>query len=413
MLNTKFHVHSISRATTWPRLKGLGVIAVLVAPLLATTPAFAQSATSSTTSASQQTDAANTAPESQKGPLLSKDKELAALRDRGERLINGWNTKPNTDEGVKLLESAIEQGDRESLIVLGRFYVDGLFLKRDRRRALELFERAAKLGDYEGIEALGEDLMWNGRTFDDKREAERLLSMAGSSGRGSAWTTLGYGAIYGKLTGSASAKYETYVQNARALGDKQIEIVDTERLLYRSGAKGKPVRAIRNLETAAETGNQDAIKYLIRLVRDGNRYNVERSLPRARAYLKKYGEKLSPTLLKQQEFLLQAAVTPAPSFTTLSGKAHAIPDFATVDFQKQVFQANSSFSVYLAQEALKKKQLYRGPLNGRATKRTLSSLRAACDALVWKSGCDKKLMSDRSMATIIKFALIEDKGNSN
>lgn len=409
MLTPRFHIHVVPRTTAWHRFMGLGVVSVLATLLFTTPPAFTQSTTSSTTPAPQQSDAAN----SQKGPLLTKDKELAALRERGARLINGWNTKSNPGEGIKLLESAILQGDRESLIVLGRFYMDGLFLKRDRRRALGLFEGAAKLGDYEGIEALGEDLMWNGKISDDKREAERLLSMAGSSGRGTAWTTLGYGAIYGKLTGSGSAKYDTYLQNARELGDKQIEIVETERLLYRSGTKGKPIRAIRNLETAADAGNQEAIIYLIRLVRDGNNYNIERSLPRARAYLEKYGEKLSPTSIEQQKFLLHAAVAPAADFAALSGKAHAIPDFATVDFQKQVFRASASFSIYLAQEALKKKQLYRGPLNGRATKRTLNSLRAACNALTWKSGCDKKLISDRSMATIIKFALIEGKISSN
>lgn len=390
------------------RKRALGLAAALLIALQLPAPTvLAQSSSSPQTGTAEQANSTPGSTPSSKGALLNTKESLDAQRKRGQRLINGWNITPNKEEGVRLLESAIEQGDRESLLVLGRFYMDGQFLKRDRQRALALFERAAKMGDYSGIEALGEDLMWNGRTRDNKREAERLLTMAGESGRGSAWTTLGYGSIYGKLTPAGNARYRTYLQHARVLGDNEIEIVEASRLLYRSGKWGNAPRAIRILEAAAEKGNADAIKYLIRLVRDGNHYNVDRNRAKARALLRRYGPKLPPAEQQQQEFLLRAVGAPPANFSKLSSEAQAIADFSSIDFQKQVFKANTSLSIYLAQEALKKKQLYRGPLNGRATKSTMTSLRAACNALIWKSGCDKKLLSDGSMAMIIRIAVIQ------
>lgn len=403
MLNIGLHEHGISRPATWQKLKKLGIASILATLLVSVVPAHGQSSSSSTADTAQQPAAASgTADSRNKGSLLTKQKELDAQRERGERLIDGWNTTPDKTEGLKLLESAIEQGDRKSLIVLGRLYMDGRFLKRDRRRALQLFERAAKMGDYEGIEAFGEDRMWNAKTTDDKREAERLLSMAGTSGRGSAWATLGYGAIYRRLTPAANARFETYLRNARALGNNQIEIVEAERLLYRTGKRGNPAAAIRSLEAAADEGNPDAIKYLIRLVRNGNDYTVKPSLSRARAYLNKYGPKLPPKAQEQQALLLRAATARrATEFATLSHTVRARDDFKSADFQRQIYQANSNFSIYLAQLTLKEKNLYRGPLNGRATSRTMASLRGVCKTLVWKSNCDKKILSDRAMAAII------------
>lgn len=334
--------------------------------------------------------------------LPKAGESLGTQRERGENLITGWNTTPNKEEGVKLLEAAIEKGDRRSLIILGRLYMDGEFLKRDHRRALDLFQRAAKNGDFEGVEALGETLMWQAKTPADRREAERLLTLAGTAGRGSAWTTLAYGALYRKLSSTANANYRTYVEKARALGDAQIDIVEAERLLYRSSKKPNPSAAIVSLEKAASAGNPEATKYLVRLYRDGNGYNVKRSLPKARAYLKKYGTKLSSETQQQQAFLLQAAVARSNSeFSKLAHTARARSDFTSTDFQRQLYQANRNFSIYLAQDKLREKKLYNGPLNGRATTRTMASLRDVCKTLVWKGNCDKKILSDRSLAAII------------
>lgn len=376
--------------------RSLGATSLLVLSMVMALSAQAQS--SSTDIAQQTSEAAGS--QDLQPPVTGES--LDAQRQRGESLITGSQTDSNKQEGLKLLESAIEKGDRKSLIVLGRLYMDGLFLQLDRRRALELFQRAAQAGDFEGLEALGETLMWEGKTADDRREAERLLTMAGNAGRGSAWTTLAFGAIYDKLDSVATSKYETYLQKGRAAGDPQIEIVETERLLYRTGPRGEPGQALALLEKAASAGNPDAIKYLIKLRRDGNSYNIKQNLTRARAYLSKYGSKLPADAQQQQALLLRAAVARTRvEFAGLSQTVRARPDFTSTDFQRQIFQANSNFSIYLVQEKLKDKNLYQGPLNGRATAHTIATLRSVCKTLVWKGDCDKKILSDRSLAAFI------------
>lgn len=384
------------------QIKSLYAVSILALPLISASPVSAQSNPQAVTDIAKQSGAVVATTEAPNSPTLGAEENVNVLRERGENLITGWKTKPDKAEGLRLLDAAIKKGDRKSLIILGRLYMDGQFLTRDRRRALDLFQRAAQLGDFEGVEALGETLMWGSKTAQDRREAERLLTMAGTAGRGSAWTTLAYGALYKKLGEAANAKYKTYVEKARELGDTQIEIVEAERLLYRSGSRRNTSKAIASLESAASKGNPDAIRYLVRLFRDGNDYNVKRSLSKARAYLKKYGPKLPTEAQQQQSLLLRAAAARSASeFASLAQSARAQTDFSSTDFQRQIYQANPNFSIYLAQETLKGKNLYQGPLNGRATTRTMASLRDACKALVWKGNCDKKLLSDRALASII------------
>lgn len=329
---------------------------------------------------------------------------IDAQRQQGENLITGWGgVKQNKAEGLKLLEDAIAKGDPKSSVTLGKLLMDGQFLKQDRNKALVLVQNAARTGNFEGVEAVGETLMWTGRTADDRREAERLLNMAGTSGRGSAWTTLAYGAIYGRLGKVESAKYATYVEKARALGNTQIEVVEAERLLYGLGVRKNAARVVANLEAAAANGNPDAIKFLIKLFRDGSRPDVKKNLTKAQAYFATYGQKLPAAAQQQQTLLLQiAAAKKASEFAALSRVVRARPDFPSVDFQKQINSANWFFSVYLAQQSLKRRKQYSGPVDGRVTKKSFLSIQRACRGLPWKADCsDKKVLSDKTLALII------------
>jgi TPR repeat protein len=329
---------------------------------------------------------------------------IDAQRQQGENLITGWGgVKQNKAEGVKLLDDAIAKGDPKSSVTLGKLLMDGQFLKQDRNKALFLVQNAARMGNFEGVEAVGETLMWTGRTADDRREAERLLYLAGTSGRGSAWTTLAYGAIYGRLGKADGAKYATYAEKARALGSTQIEVVEAERLLYGLGTKKNAARVVTNLEAAAANGNPDAIKFLIKLFRDGSRPDVKKNLTKAQAYFDTYGQKLPAADQQQQTLLLKIArATKLSEFVELSRAIRARPDFQSVDFQKQINSANWYFSVYLAQQSLKRRKQYSGPLDGRVTKKSFLSIQRACRVLPLKADCsDKNVLSGKTLALII------------
>ncbi len=326
-----------------------------------------------------------------------------AQRRLGEALITGSGVVRKPLEGRKLLEAAGKNGDAKSLVTLGRLLMEGQYLKTDLPRAQSLFEKAAQLGDVEGIELLGRKLMWSQRSKTDANLAEKYLTMAGKAGRGPAWTTLAQGAIYGKLGKGSAAKYPVFLKNARRLGETKIEIVEAERWTWGlAGAKANASKTISTLETAAAAGNQDAIKYLISLLRDGNGWNIKRNIKKAQAYLDKYGSKLAQADQHQQAILLKVARTNSLSaFAQLSEKIDANPDFVSAEFHKQLFRTNQNFSVYLLQAELKERKIYTGSLNGKATARTISAIRSACDALQGKAKCKGKILSEGVIVQVI------------
>jgi hypothetical protein len=74
---------------------------------------------------------------------------------------------------------------------------------------------------------------------------------------------------------------------------------------------------------------------------------------------------------------------------------------AIAAFQKQLFQANQNFSVYVLQAALKERKIYTGSPNGMATARTISAIRRACDALQGAAKCKGKILSEGVIAQLI------------
>lgn len=326
-----------------------------------------------------------------------------ARRRLGEALITGTGVAKKPTVGIKLLEEAGKNGDPKSEIILGRLLMEGRSLKADLPRAKSLFEQAAGLGDFEGIEQLGLKLMWNSRSKVDSKLAEKYLTRAGKAGRGSAWTTLAQGAVYGKLATSSLVKYQGFVQNARSMGETAIEIVEADRHMWGLlGTKASASKAISILEIAAANRNQDAIKYLIGLLRDGNGWNIKKSTKKAQAYFDKYGSKLSQENKNRQVILLRAAKTNSVgAFNRLAQEINAQPDFSSIEFQKQLFRTNRNFSIYLVQVKLKKGKIYNGPPNGLATTRTLSSMHRACNILQNGKKCDGKMLSEGVAALII------------
>ena len=281
--------------------------------------------------------------------------------------------------------------------------MDGQYLKTDVARAGSLFEKAAELGDVEGVKALGGKLMWEGRSKADAKLAEKYLTMAGQAGRGSAWTTLAQGALYGKLGKSSITKYPVFLKNARALSETKIEIVEAQRWMWGlGGAKADASKTVSTLETAAAAGNQDAIEYLISLLRDGNGGNIKKNIKKAQAYLDKYGSKLKQPDGQQQAILLKAARTNSVSaFAQLSQMIDAHPEFVTKELYKQLFRVNRNFSIYLLQATLKNKKIYEGPLNGVATARTVSAIRRACDTMQGQAKCEGKMLSEGVVAQVM------------
>lgn len=323
----------------------------------------------------------------------------AAQRELGRQLVLGSAFYRDAPRGVSLLEQAGAAGDSAALVALGTFLYDGTAVGRDRKRALGLFQQAAAAGDGAGLEWLGARMMWAEQS---PQMAERYLQQAGELGRGSAWSTLASGAMWGYLPGRSRAKFDGYAELARAAGQTDVAVMEAQRRIWGISMRASGPEAIKILELAADTGNRDALWFLIGQVRNGNKWNIRKQPDRARAYLDRYDSFLSPTERAHLELSIDAAeVATIPKFRTLARRYEVQPELKTFQFSQDMFAANPNFVVYMLQDELRAAGRYTGPIDGLATEKTLRALRAACQGLRDTSLCGNTVLHPNRVAALM------------
>lgn len=309
-----------------------------------------------------------------------------ALRLLGEQLVRGTEFARDTTRGVEMLEQAVELGAPKAKITLGHLYLDGIHLRRDEPRALALFESAAKDGDGEGLEIYGADLMWNRR---GSKRAEQYLIRAADLGRGSAWTALAKGAMYGYLGKRSRSKFLGYARSAREAGQGEVAVLEAQRAIWGISMRASGPKAIRGLEEAvAQDDNEAALKFLISLTRDGNRWNVRKNTRKAESYLEEHSDLLSAAEIAQFELSFDVAKTRNVSgFRALAERYAETPGAKSPWFGEELYAANPNFAMYLLQARMKEEGSYGGALNGMATKATIKSIWRECRALGYSRNC--------------------------
>ena len=313
-----------------------------------------------------------------------------AMRLLGEQLVGGWILERNIPQGLALLEKGVAANDAASEVALGTMLLYGDPLPRDRNRALALFEAAAEKGNGEGLHHYGRDLMWREK---DKDAAEAYLIRSAEMGVEAAWTTLSEGAMYGYLGLSQRRKFEGYAERALEEGETHIAVLEAQRRLYGINMRASGPKAIEGLEQAAEAGNDEAAKYLIALVRDGNRYNVRKSPDQAAAYLEKFSELLNANEKDRLAFTIEAAkARGAARFSELAKDFESRPELKSSDFGKEIYAANPNLAIFLLQSRLKEQGIFAGKPDGLAGKATLSALWKACLALPSNKQCYDTVM---------------------
>ncbi|TCP40594.1 tetratricopeptide repeat protein [Rhodovulum marinum] len=313
--------------------------------------------------------------------------DVEALRILGEQLVQGWVMAPDTRTGLAMLEQAAATGDTGAQVALGAVLLDGPGVDHNIPRAVELFESAARAGDGAGLETYGAWLMWGQR---DPARAETLLRRAGEMGRASAWTTLAEGAMYGYLPPNSRAKFAGFADRARAAGQDRIAVLDAERRMWGIGMRASGPKSRALLEQAAEAGNPDALRFLVRLLRDGNGMNVARDRAAARALLDRFADLLSPAERAR------LALTIDISATRQTARYPALADRLERDHQRlglalarDLYAANPNFAIYLLQRDMARRGIYAGPLDALATSDTLRALHSDCMARLpdrWQCG---------------------------
>ncbi len=313
-----------------------------------------------------------------------------ARRILGEHLVGGWVLKPDVEAGLALLEQAVAAGDDKAMVSLGGLLLNGTGVKPDVSRAQALFEEAAKAGNGEGLESYGTHLLWSNRS---PAQAEDYLRRAGEMGRGSAWSILAEGAMYGYLGRRSRSKFDGYAENARAAGEEMIPVFEAERLIWGISMRASGPEAIAVLEKAADDGNATAASYLIALVRGGNHYNVRKRPEQARAYLERYAPLLGPAKSAQFAFTIDAASKrQIADLPKLKAVYDGHPEWRSLWFGKQIYAANENLAIYIVQSKMKGDGLYVGKVNGYATETTLRAMWRACHRLPDATRCDDSVM---------------------
>lgn len=322
-----------------------------------------------------------------------------ALRLLGEQLVRGNSFDKDTAGGLAMLERSAEMGSAKAKIVLGGLYLEGTHLPYSETRARDLFEAAAADGDGEGLERLGAELMWSRR---GNRRAEQYLVRAAELGRGSAWTTLAEGAMYGYLGKRSRSKFSGYAEKARAVGESEVAVLEAHRALWGISMRASGPKAIHGLEQAVEGDNEEALKFLISLVRDGNRYNVRKNLPKAQTYLAEHSDLLTETEIAQYELSFDVAKTKNVNrYGELAERYAKTPGAKSRWFGKELFAANPNFAMYLLQAQMKRNGAYGGSLNGLATKATLKSIWRECRALGYSRNCGDIVLQPNTVGALL------------
>jgi uncharacterized protein len=316
--------------------------------------------------------------------------DTEALRVLGEQLLGGWVLPRDVPTGQALLERAVALGDVEAKIALGSAWLYGTGVKKDPARALPLFESASLAGNGQGLERYGALLMW-GQT--DPAAAESYLRRAGQLGWGPAWSTLAEGAMYGYLGKGSRQKFAEFAEEGIRAGEERIAVLEAQRRMWGISLRASGPETIAGLEEAVSKGNAEALKFLVSLVRDGNRYNIRKSPDEAAGYLARSARLLTRDEVIQLSFTIRAARTrQEQDFVGLASDYEAPGMPKSVWFGKELYAANPNLAIYLLQKRMRAEGLHDRPPTGLATQGTLRALAKACATLPDPTPCSDSVM---------------------
>ncbi|NIY77857.1 sel1 repeat family protein [Celeribacter sp. HF31] len=324
-----------------------------------------------------------------------------AQRILGEQMIGGWVLPRDVTRGQAYLDQAISGGDVEARIALGKLQLYGIGVPKDEAAALAQFEAAAEAGNGHGLAAYGDALMWE---FTDPPRAEALLQRAGEMGASEAWVSLARGAMYGYLGGGSvsRAKFDGYAEKALNAGEEDVAVLEATRQMWGINMRASGPETIAILREAAEGGNAAAARFLIALLRDGNGLNLRRDRAEAAAALDQFGPLLSDKEQAQYALTLRAATARTPkAYAPVAADYAAHPELHSGWFAQELLKANPNVAVYILQKQFAEEGLYRGALDGFATRQTLRAVYKACLGLEHPERCNDSVMRSDIMGALL------------
>lgn len=281
--------------------------------------------------------------------------DLAAQKTLGDYISRGDYTQPDAAVAIDLYKRSGDAGNAWAYFRLGEIYRDGLIVTRDARQAVDYFKKASEHGLIESEIALARGNFRSefGKNSDQKAGLKQLLALA-DAGNGQA----------------AAILSDAYYWGNRVPRD--------------------PAKALGILEKASKAGSFDATRKLIAFYRDAPGKKIPRSLKKARSLLEKRGDQFNPGQLAREQVLLAAAdASGVRDYAAISELVRGVAPALQLDTLMALKNANPNAFVFIAQTEMKRRSLYKGPVNGLLTMSTIKSINKLCSGSVSGERCKK------------------------
>jgi TPR repeat protein len=284
--------------------------------------------------------------------LAEQGGETRALLRLGD-LHNTYHAELGLEQAraVEYYEDAVAVGDNVGLVRLANLYRTGIEgVPADAQASISYYQSAIDAGNVGAIVTLAEGYL-DGSLGGEPGIGVQLLQTATSDG----------------VSGAAVALARAYLGSGTLLPD--------------------PERAVSILSDAAQAGDTEAGRLLIRLY-VGGLSGVGRNLSAARDTLDNISAGLEPAALAFESLVITIAGRPAPaSYPDLLADFGQLSQQGKRNLLARIYGLNTNAYVFLIQHRLSELGFYSGEMSGMLTSTTIAAFNRACAAFAIETQC--------------------------
>lgn len=280
---------------------------------------------------------------------------------------------------IESLEQSSALGDNSARRRLATMYLEGTQVAPNPQRALELLNESAAAGDASAAEQLALIHADNIPLPADFEAVERYLALATSLGRRQAVIAVAAAVAQGPLGrthANDALEWLTEAVEAEEPGAAaQLATLQLEGRFPGSSIRG----VISMLNEAAQGGDVDAAKYLLKLYREGYGLLLPPDTRAANAFL----EQIAPVLGEEETIVeritLLANGSPSPGmFEQIGTQFDGLSPSKAGSILRRLRSLNDRAYVYVIQKNLAQLGLYSGALHGTLDASTIRAIQLAC-----------------------------------
>jgi TPR repeat protein len=305
---------------------------------------------------------------------------------------------------VDYYERAVALNNNVARRTLATMYLDGNGVRANPDRGAELLRDAALSGDASAALSLAVIYSRNEPYLADFEQASQYYKLAVAAGSRNANVRMGVALLEGPLAaGHGSFGLSLLVEGARnRIPGAAVELARLQLAgkVPDQGLEG----AIELLKSHADSGDADALRFLLELYRDGYGLLLRPDPQAAALLLENAAPNLDPRVVAYEKVLLASSTRPNASKLEAIWQDFSILDRANgISLLQKLRRMNAGIYVYLVQRRLGEFGLYTGTADGILDNSTIAAFRAACSEADASSICDSGPLTTETGAVISAF----------